>query len=65
MTGGGFFSILHNTPAQIFFLYDSEISIDFQKLNFTRKQGGDHTFRISPTDDAVKFDFWKSIVCAE
>jgi hypothetical protein len=36
--------------------------IDFQKLNFTRKQGGDHTFRISPTDDAVKFDFWKSIV---
>ncbi|OQX23331.1 MAG: hypothetical protein BWK80_26600 [Desulfobacteraceae bacterium IS3] len=30
---------------------------DFQKLNFTRQQGGDNTFRISPTDNAVKFIF--------
>ena len=44
----------------VIFVHTSKY-IDFQKLNFTRKQGGDHTFRILPTDDAVKFNFWKSI----
>jgi len=43
--------------------------IDFQKINVTRlcpepaagKQGGDHTNAISPTDDAVRLFFWKSV----
>ena len=39
------------------FLY----SIDFQKLNFRRPEGGDNTHSISPIDNALKFNFWKSI----
>jgi hypothetical protein len=41
--------------------FDRAEATDFQKLNFTRQQGGDNTFRISPTDNAVKFIFWKSV----
>ena len=33
------------------------LAIDFQIINFTRKQGGDRTGRTSPTDDAVKLFF--------
>ncbi len=40
---------------------DHRSGIDFQKINCTRKQGGDCTGRASPTDDAVKLFFWKSI----
>ena len=33
--------------------------IDFQKLNFRRSEGGDYTHSISPTDNALKLNFWK------
>jgi len=36
--------------------------IAFQKMFLARLEGGDHTFRISPTDNAAKDIFWKAIV---
>ncbi len=36
-------------------------TIGFQKLNFTRRQAWDNTIRMSQADNAVKFNFRKTI----
>ncbi len=35
--------------------------IAFQKMFLARLEGGDYTFRISPTDNTAKNIFWKAI----
>jgi IS1 family transposase len=59
---GAIWNFIHHYNNSLPICSEKTTTIDFQKRNFTRRQGGDNTKRLSPTDNTVRLFFWKSIL---